>query len=101
MTGPVYEREMKPLPNAKEVHKVPSGYWKIVCVEKGGAISVAAFFFDQETLRNDKILDHHETVRVVEEKCGLDFLWLLEDSLEAALETEKDQAFAQKYFSQD
>ena len=35
MTGPLYERNMRELPQADEPHKVPSGYWKIVVVNEG------------------------------------------------------------------
>src|SRR5690606_28703232 len=29
-TGPLFERLMKPMPNGPQVHRVPSGYWKVV-----------------------------------------------------------------------
>lgn len=43
VTGPLFEREMAPLPNANEFHRVPSGYWKIVATADG---RVAAFIFE-------------------------------------------------------
>ncbi|MEM6642423.1 MAG: DNA/RNA non-specific endonuclease [Bacteroidota bacterium] len=101
MTGPVYERTMRTLPEADENHRIPSGYWKIVCTEANGDIEVAAFFFDQDTPRNDKVLAHHETVDFVEQKSGLDFFWLLANDVESVLESTKNFAFARKYFSQE
>jgi endonuclease G, mitochondrial len=48
LTGPLYERLMKPLPALASRHRVPSGYWKIVA--QGTRIS--AFIFDQATPRS-------------------------------------------------
>ena len=100
MTGPVYEREMPKLPEADEDHRVPSGYWKIVASVDSEGLLVAAFFFDQETPRNDKILDHQVTVDEVEQKSGLDFFWLLEESEESTLESSLNKVFGLEYFNQ-
>jgi endonuclease G len=87
MTGPVYERTMPQLPKADESHQVPSGYWKIVAIESAGEMTVAAFFFDQETARNKDICDHLTTVDEIESKSSLDFFWELEDTLEEQIES--------------
>ena len=73
MTGPVYLRDMPPLPKADEPHKVPSGYWKIVSIEGGNGLKVAGFFFDQETPRKDLYCDHTTTVGEIEAMTGLRF----------------------------
>lgn len=100
ITGPVYEREMPSLPGADEPHKVPSGYWKIVCVQDGGGVHAAAFFFDQDTPRNNKILAHQVTIDEIEDKTGLDFLWLLDDDTESAVEQQTNTPFAERYFAE-
>lgn len=98
MTGTLYESDMPALPQSDELHKVPSGYWKIICIEESGVISVAAFIFDQNTPRNHKVIDHEVTVDEVERRSGLDFLWMLEDSKEDDIEGSKNTEFASKYF---
>ena len=100
MTGPLYEREMKKLPKSDEQHDVPSGYWKIICMEASGSISIAGFIFDQDTPRSDAILGHLATVDEIEQRSGLDFLWLLEDQLEDALEENIDTTFANAHFTE-
>ncbi|MTI39530.1 DNA/RNA non-specific endonuclease [Fulvivirga lutimaris] len=100
MTGPVYQRIMPSLPNANETHKVPSGYWKIICIQEGSNISVAAFFFDQDTPRSDKIKDHKKTIDEIEQLSGLDFLWELPDNQENQIESSLNSAFINKYFGE-
>jgi len=98
MTGPLYERQMPPLPKSDELHQVPSGYWKIICLEQSGDIEVAAFIFDQETPRREKVIDHSVTINEVEERSGLDFLWLLDDDMEEAIESQEYTDFLNAYF---
>ena len=99
MTGPLFAREMKPLPECDEPHAVPSGYWKIVCTESAGSVHVAGFIFDQDTPRSDNVIDHLTTIDEIEQRSGLDFLWLLEDGNENSLESIIDHAFANTYFT--
>jgi endonuclease G len=54
VTGPLFEREMPPLPNADETHKIPSAYFKIVYRSNSEA---AAFIMDQATPRKAKYCD--------------------------------------------
>jgi len=61
LTGPLFERLMKPMPGADERHRVPSGYWKVVATADG---RTTAFIFDQETLRN---ANHCEMRRSLDE----------------------------------
>jgi len=35
-TGPLFERMMKPLPGTPKMHRVPSGYWKVVAPKTAG-----------------------------------------------------------------
>lgn len=48
LTGPLFERMMRPLPGTAAVHRVPSGYWKVVALADGRA---TAFVFDQADAR--------------------------------------------------
>ena len=89
ITGPLYEREMPVLPNANESHKVPSGYWKIISVEKDGIIKVAAFLFEQETERRAKFCEQRfiSNVRMIESKTGLNFFQALPEKEQEKIET--------------
>lgn len=49
ITGPLFERFMKPMPSAPELHRVPSGYWKIIALADG---RMSTFIMDQNTARN-------------------------------------------------
>lgn len=57
VTGPVYDKPMRNLPNADEPHSVPSGYYKIVYDRSGGV----SFLMNQDSQRKDnycaKIVD--------------------------------------------
>jgi endonuclease G len=48
LTGPLFERMMRPLPGTTAIHRVPSGYWKVVALGDGRA---TAFVFDQADAR--------------------------------------------------
>jgi endonuclease G, mitochondrial len=52
LTGPLFERMMRPLPKADPLHRVPSGYWKVIALADGRS---SAFAFDQAA---DRALDH-------------------------------------------
>ncbi len=101
MTGPLYERDMPSLPGADEPHKVPSGYWKIIISEdENGYVRASSFIFDQETARNEKILDHLTNIDEVEQRSGLDFLWMLPEKKEKAIEDNLNQQWANQHFAQ-
>ena len=51
LTGPLFERVMPPLPAGPRLHRVPSGYWKVIAVQDGAVTRVSSFLFDQETPR--------------------------------------------------
>ena len=82
-TGPLYERFRDPLPGADELHRVPSGFWKIVLV-MGDEVQAAAFIFDQED-RGD-IQQRLVAIDELERRSGFDFLSELPDAAEDALE---------------
>lgn len=90
ITGPLYERAMRPLPMADEPHTVPSGYWKIVAIaDTTGTLQCSAYIFAQETPRNDAVRDHLCTVDEIETRSGLDFFVALDDESEARLEASR------------
>lgn len=68
LTGPLYERDMPPLANAGEAHRVPSAYWKLVIDAAGNS---SAFVFDQATPRGDDYCDHRSTLAEIERRSGL------------------------------
>ncbi len=101
MTGPLYEREMTPLPGADESHKVPSGYWKIIVIQPGediDSIKTASFIFDQETPRNDPVIDHLSKINAIETKSGLEFLRALPDDKEEEIEGLLNKDWAESRF---
>jgi endonuclease G len=98
MTGPLYENDMPPLPNADETHIVPSGYWKIIVVIDSGNIQVAAFIMEQDVARNSKVIDHLVKVDDVESRSGLDFLWELPDTQEMPIESQLNTAWVNEHF---
>lgn len=90
MTGPLYERDMPPMPGADEDHVVPSAYWKIIAAiskNKGEPFSTSAFILDQETPRSDDFRNYVVSINEVEERSGLDFFWELDDEVEEMLES--------------
>lgn len=101
MTGPLYERDMLPLPGANEPHRVPSGYWKIIVVpgKNVSSLKVAAFVFDQDTPRNDEVIGHINTIDNVEKRSGLDFLRELPDDLEEKIESSDNKEWVKENFN--
>lgn len=63
LTGPLYERMMRPLPNGGDYQRVPSGYWKVVALGDGRA---TAFVFDQAVARGDDVCAARVSIRHVE-----------------------------------
>ncbi len=96
MTGPIYKRDMPPLPNADESHVVPSGYWKIITgVWNRNQLRTVAFVMDQNTPRNSPLKNHLKTVRQVEVLTGLNFFWELPASVENGAETYNSKALTE------
>jgi endonuclease G len=89
MTGPLYNSRMPSLPGADEPHKVPSGYWKIICIKPKhslNSIITAAYIFPQNTPRRGSLSQYMVSIDEVERQSGLDFLWELPDEIEARIE---------------
>lgn len=61
-TGPLFERLMAPLPAGPALHRVPSGYWKVVALQDG---RMAAFVFDQATARRTDPCDERTSLERV------------------------------------
>lgn len=87
MTGPLYERQIKPLPNADEPHRVPSGYWKIVATFEEGEYWSAAFILDQNSPIDSSHCLRASTIWEVEDRTGLDFFTKLGFENELEIET--------------
>ncbi len=102
LTGPLYEREMPPLPNADEPHKVPSGYWKILAVQPDpgdpAALQTAAFLMDQNAPRDTAPMKYLSTVNEIERRSGLNFFADLPDTIEESLESSDNRDWAEKRF---
>lgn len=78
VTGPLYEREMARLPHAAKDHKVPSGYWKIIAVERNGELRAQAFIMPQETPRDADFCRSAVMLSEVERRSRLTFFPQLE-----------------------
>lgn len=85
-TGPLYEREMPPLPKSKKRHAVPSGYWKLVLIDPGEEVRYAAFILDQATPRSADFCDHEVTADEVETRSGFDLMSALGNARERDVE---------------
>lgn len=68
VTGTLYERDMRPMPQADEPHQVPSGYWKVVAMEDG---TVTAFIMDQNLDRSAPFCGTEVSLDEVEQRAGL------------------------------
>lgn len=87
VTGPLFEREMPKLPEADEVHRIPSGYFKVVALVEGDQPVVAAFIVDQETDGSDSFCDHRASVDEVERRARWDLFAGLDDTIEKRIES--------------
>ncbi len=70
LTGPLYERDMRPLPRADEPHRVPSGYWKIVMTEDG---RLSSFVMEGGLARGAPHCGQRAPVETIEQRSGLRF----------------------------
>ena len=107
LTGPLYERTMPQRPNADEPHRIPSGYWKVVAVDKGQDaqgnpdVKMTGFIFDQETPKSANIMDHVVSVDEIERRSRYDLFKELPDSVENRLEGQIHQAWNQRHFGEN
>jgi endonuclease G, mitochondrial len=70
-TGPLYERAMPALPEAHLAAIVPSGYWKVIAIEKGGKVEAAAFIMDQSLPRDADYCSERVSISEVEKRTRL------------------------------
>jgi endonuclease G len=84
-TGPLFERLMKPLPRASPVHRVPSGYWKVIALGNG---RMAGFIFDQMTRRRSNHCDFRAPLLEIELRARLDLFPMADDSTFTDLDAE-------------
>ena len=68
LTGPLFERLMRPLPAEQGTHRVPSGYWKAVATADG---RMTGFIFDQETPRRSNHCDARAPLAEIELRARL------------------------------
>lgn len=62
-TGPLFERPMRPMPKGGVMHRVPSGYWKVVAMADG---RYSSFLFDQNTPRRADHCDSRTSLTEVQ-----------------------------------
>lgn len=67
ITGTLYEKEMPKLPRADELHKIPSGYFKIVYTERSDAV---AFVMNQDLDRKADYCNSYTTIENVQKRVG-------------------------------
>ncbi|MEE8440884.1 MAG: DNA/RNA non-specific endonuclease [Spirochaetia bacterium] len=90
IAGPYYDNSEEPmplLPGADESHRVPNGYWMIVYSDDAESPEVCAFSVPQRLPDSYTAEQFITTVDAVEALTGLDFLSLLDDETEAAVES--------------
>ena len=105
MSGPLYEKDMEPLPQATKPHKVPSGFWMIVVASKkenpAGPkdLQVAAFIMDQDTARNFNPKESLKSVDEVQNRSKLNFFWELSPLDQSKLESEKAETWVKEWLN--
>jgi len=105
MSGPLYERDMEPLPQATKPHKVPSGFWMIVVASnkenpKGPKdLKVAAFIMDQDTARQYNPQESLKSVDEVQNRSKLNFFWELSPLDQSSLESQKATTWVQEWLN--
>ena len=80
------------MPKADELHKVPSGYWKIIIVQDQKSpylIKAVGYIFEQESPGDAKLTDHQASIDDIEARSRLDFLSELPDGIESNVERMK------------
>jgi endonuclease G len=103
MSGPLYEKDMPPLPQATKPHKVPSAFWMIVVAAKdenpknAQDLKVAAFVMDQDTPGKFRPAKGLVSVEEVEKRSKLNFFWELSPLDQSSLESQKAAAWVQEW----
>lgn len=104
MSGPLYEKDMPPLPKTAKAHKVPSGFWMIVAAaDKENPspqdLKVAAFILDQDTPGKYNPEKGLVSVDEVENRSKLNFFWELSPLDQSSLESQKATAWVQEWLN--
>ena len=86
VTGPLHERETRPLPGADEPHRVPSGYWKLVVAAGPGGTAAAAFAMESDRPAGVPFRAARIGLDELERRTGLRFFPALAPAARAALE---------------
>lgn len=89
ITGPIFDEDIERLSSNVEI---PDEFYKIILDEVGGCQRVLAFIMPQAIPSGSTLNDFLVSVDEIEEKTGFDFLWQLEDELEAKLEAYTEMA---------
>lgn len=95
LNGTLYEDDMPPLPNVKETHRVPSGFWKIIIFEDYRSRAIA-FVFDQQTRLRAKPVDSVVTVAALEKLTGLVFFPDMSDEKAYSFKHESNKRFVKE-----
>lgn len=105
MSGPLYEKDMPPLPKTTKFHKVPSGFWMIVVASNKENpaspqdLKVAAFIMGQDTPRTFRPAESLVAVEEVEKRTKLNFFWQLSAADQKKLESQKSTAWVQEWLN--
>jgi len=83
ITGPIFDADIERLPSNVEI---PDKFYKILVDEFGGSLRMLAFIMPQDVPSSSTLDDFLVSVDKIEKLTGLDFLWPLDDELEAKLE---------------
>ncbi|ATC64548.1 endonuclease [Nibricoccus aquaticus] len=86
MAGPVFGAKLERL--ARKV-AVPEAFFMIVVDESEGRVRAQAFLFPQEAEEGDELGKYLVSIDEIEARTGLDFLSVLPDEAEAALEAKR------------
>lgn len=86
VTGPLHERETRPLPGADEPHRVPSGYWKLVVLAGAGGPAAAAFAMESGRPAGLPFAAARIGLGELERRTGLRFLPALGEAARRALD---------------
>jgi endonuclease G len=73
-------------PKVNESHTIPSGYFKVVVIEKAGWVEASAFIMEQNLSRSASFCPREVTINEVETRAGLNFMPSLPSYKEPAVE---------------
>ncbi len=86
VTGPLHERETRPLPGADEPHRVPSGYWKLLVATGADGPEAAAFAMESGRAAGIPFAAARIGLDELERRTGLRFFPALGEAARRALD---------------